>query len=110
MGKTIWARSLGVHVYWATYHNLSTWNPKAKYTIMDDFNWKSSTVEMKKAWFGAQHTFTMTDKYVRKMQITNGKPLIYICNYDPFDEYDMEERDWFRENTIVVKINTPLFE
>jgi hypothetical protein len=110
MGKTMWARSLGRHTYWATYHNLATWDKDATYTIMDDFNWKASSTEMKKSWFGAQHTFTMTDKYVRKITIINGKPLIYICNILPWETgNECEEVEWFKANSYVVKISAPLF-
>lgn len=74
--------------------------------IMDDIPW--NLVPAKKAFFGAQRTFTLTDRYTKKMTLTHGKPLIYLSNIYPWDTED--EREWFEANSVVVHLEHPLFE
>lgn len=108
-GKTEWARSLGRHMYYNAYFNLDDWDADAKYIIFDDLPWER--VPAKKAFFGAQRQFTLTDKYRRKITVHWGKPLIFLCNRDSNFLYSLpeEERQWFFSNSHCVTLNKPLF-
>lgn len=110
-GKTAWARSLeGEHVYWNGLINADTWNEKAKYIVIDDFDW--TYFPCKKQLIGCQHEFTLTDKYRKKRRISNwGKPCIFIFNpdMDPYQKMSASELEWIRGNSIRIDIVKPLF-
>jgi hypothetical protein len=107
LGKTEWARSLGVHIYWNAQYSLDVWNVDANYLIIDDIDWKY--VPAKKSLLGAQKEFTMTDKYRKKQTLTWGKPSIFLCNQDMNVYYTCEETEWLRFNCLFVSINTALY-
>jgi len=109
-GKTEWARSLGKHMYWNGMINLDDWDENAEYAIFDDFGWEF--MPCKKAFFGAQKTFTLTDKYKRKKTVIWGKPIIFLCNpdEDPFDSMKPSQKAWYDLNMIYSVITKPLFE
>jgi len=88
-------------------YDLSTFTSEAKYVIADDIEFQY--FPNKKQWWGAQKTFTATDKYHRKMTIEFGRPLIYICNFDQDPRRSQYWSDWFDSNTIAVEIYSPLF-
>lgn len=86
-------------MYFNHLFNLDDWDDTVKYIIFDDFDWKF--IPSKKAFFGAQKQFTLTDKYRTKKTVHWGKPVIYLCNDLPvFDE----EPDYYYTNTIIVTI------
>jgi hypothetical protein len=104
LGKTEWARSLGIHMYFNHMFNLDEWNPSAQYMVLDDMDF--DFIPAKKAIFFAQKTFTMTDKYRKKRTVNWGKPTIYLCNTEPnWDKHD----DPYKDNIIVVYINDKLY-
>lgn len=96
-------------MYWNGMVNLDDWDDEAEYAIMDDFNW--DFVPCKKAFFGAQKQFTITDKYRKKKTVKWGKPLIYLCNpdADPFKTMANIEKDWYDENCIYSEITNKLY-
>ena len=58
--------------------------------------------------------FTVTDKYRKKRTIKGwNKPTIWLCNQNPFN-YDERaagiDYDWLKGNTVVVKIDGPLYD
>jgi hypothetical protein len=107
LGKTEWARSLGAHTYFGHMFNLDDWNYAGGYLVIDDIAWQY--VPSKKALFGAQKTFTLTDKYRKKQTIDWGKPCIYLCN-DDMDEYaTCTERYWLKENCVYYKLTNKLY-
>lgn len=104
-GKTCWARSLGEHMYFCCMFNLNDWSNSAQYLVIDDFNWEF--FPNKKGFWGAQDTFTLTDKYKGKRTVKWGKPMIYICNpdQDPFNHPSMLRegaKDFFIHNCIQI--------
>jgi Geminivirus Rep catalytic domain/Geminivirus rep protein central domain len=109
LGKTVWARSLGIHTYWNNSFQLDTWNDKADYTVLDDIEWQY--VPAKKALFGGQREFTLSDKYRGKKTLKNGKPLIYLCNedQDPFNLISEGEKDWYFNNCVRIFIKNKLY-
>lgn len=108
-GKTEWARSHGVHIYWNGAIDISTFDTNATYAVFDDFNW--DFLPYKKQFVGAQREFVVTDKYRKKQTIEWGKPLIILWNEDndPWDRFSRRELDWYKENTIRVVLKEPLF-
>lgn len=78
------------------------------YLIADDFDFKY--FPNKKQWWGAQKEFTATDKYHRKVTISWGKPLLYLCNPDSDPRGTPEWSAWFDDNTVAIDITSPLFQ
>lgn len=100
-GKTSWARSLGPHIYFNGYFNgrgLLGRTKSVGYAVFDDT--KLERIINPKGWFGAQETFTITDKYVRKTDITWGRPSIFLINPD-MDYRNHELWDYISLNSIV---------
>jgi len=108
-GKTQWARSLGEHNYWNGMSCLDTFSETANYLIIDDIEWQYVT--SKKQLFGAQKEFVATDKYRKKRTIKWGKPCIYLFNpdQDPWFQLKPSEQDWYKENTVRVRISNKLY-
>jgi len=109
VGKTEWARSLGPHMYFCGQFNLDDWDDGARYIVLDDFDIRF--VPQWKSFFGAQKTFTLTDKYRKKRTVTWGRPLIWICNpdMDPRGSLSGAAREWLHLNSVVGVVNDPLF-
>jgi len=109
LGKTEWARSLDRHVYWNGSIDLKSWDASANYLVLDDFE---KYIPYWKQFIGAQQEFTLTDKYRRKTTIKWGKPTIILANpgNDPRDFFNRRDREWLEMNTVVVELETPLFE
>lgn len=88
-GKTDLARHLGPHIHWERDYRLQSLldvgTENIDYLIIDDIDWSSDLLRGSayKAWLGGQHHFIATDKWVKKLDITWGKPCIFLCNEDP---------------------------
>lgn len=111
IGKTTWARSLGHHIYWNSSININDWNENATYLVMDDMD--INYLPNRKAWFGSQKTFTVTDKYKPKQTITFGKPLIWVNNIYPNlkeTNENIEWCEWLNLNSIKCVIKKSLFK
>lgn len=89
--------------------NLDVWDPEATYLIIDDIKWEY--VPNKKAFFGAQREFTLTDKYRKKRKILWGKPTIYLFNPEdnPMLNLSGDERNWYIGNTTFIQLNNKLY-
>lgn len=72
---------------------------------MDDMEWQF--VPDKKQFFGAQKEFTITDKYKGKKTVRWGKPLIFLCNYDPTVQDGWDE--WYDQRCLVVKVQNKFY-
>lgn len=101
-GKTSWARSLGEHIYFNTYWDISKWPTKttAGYVVIDDIPF-TSLGRLWKPVIGCQLEFTATDKYIRKRTIYWGKPFIWLLNSSPFPGMDPDDRDYINSNCVV---------
>lgn len=109
LGKTEWARSLGRHLYFNGYFDLSQLRgdlSNVRYAVFDDFPWDRFR-SFAKQWMGAQATFTVTDKYKPKMTINWGKPIIFLCN--PEDEHSEMSSTWFQANLQRVYVQERLY-
>jgi len=62
-------------------------------------------------FIGAQHTFTVTDKYKHKRTLKNwSKPCVWLNNKDPREEtQDQMVKDWLNANCIFVNLEHCLY-
>lgn len=112
LGKTIWARSLGKHIYCCMQFNVDDVRAglqEAQYAIFDDIQGNFQFFPSYKGWLGAQHQFTVTDKYKGKTTITWGRPSIWLTNDDP-EEVGHVDLNWLRKNCVIVKITESIVE
>ena len=96
-------RSWGPHIYWGGGTTIRgvDW-AAADYLVVDDVPWEYFSG--KKQLLGGQHEFILTEKYIRKTRITFGKPVIYICNLNPFNNMDSEEYEYYNVNCVLVEL------
>lgn len=102
LGKTLWARSLGQHVYWNSGTTFSSCDwLGAKYLVVDDVDWEF--FKCKKQLLGGQLDFVVTERYRPMMNISFGKPVIYCCNNDPRNVMSSDEMNYYDENVIFIE-------
>lgn len=115
-GKTSLMSTLGDFSYFKNVWNVDNWEGLPPYTIMDDMDaqdeGKGLSFSWFKPWFGAQDAMTVTDKYKPKYDIINGKPLIWINNYDITESFQSETaQQYIKGNMVYVNIGKrSLFE
>lgn len=110
LGKTIWARSLGPHIYCCLQWNvddLKAGLDDAKYAVLDDIQGNFQFFPAYKGWLGAQNTFTVTDKYRGKTTIPWGRPTIWLMNDDP-EEVSHVDLNWLRGNCDIIHLTESL--
>jgi len=107
LGKTLWARSLGTHVYFGGLFCLDEDIENASYAVFDDMG-GLKFVPSHKFWLGGQNQFYATDKYRGKQLITWGKPTIWLSQFDPRIECDVDIA-WLEGNCEFVHIRDPIF-
>lgn len=95
MGKTMLARSLGVHWYMNGMWNVDCYDDDAAYGVLDDIAWENMN-KYYKGLLGMQQDITVTDKYKKKSVIKHGKPVIVITNELP--NFTQEEMAWLNVN------------
>ena len=114
-GKSSLMSLLGDYVYFKNIWSSDNWEYLPPYTIMDDMDaadeGKGLSFSWFKPWFGAQDSITITDKYRPKEDISNGKPLIWLNNFDINETFKSETAlDYIRRNMVYVNIgNRNLF-
>ena len=115
-GKTSLISCMGDFSYFKNVWNVDNWEGLPPFTVMDDMDaqdeGKGLSFSWFKPWFGAQDAMTVTDKYRPKSDILNGKPLIWINNYDITETFQSETaQSYIKGNMIYVNIgNRSLFE
>ncbi len=115
-GKTSLISTLGDFSYFKNVWNVDNWEGLPPFTVMDDMDaqdeGKGLSFSWFKPWFGAQDAMTVTDKYRPKIDILNGKPLIWINNYDITETFQSETaQEYIKGNMVYVNIgNRSLFE
>ena len=85
-GKTSLMVLLGEFSYFKNVWNVDNWEGLTAFTIMDDMDAADEGRGLSFCWFkpffGAQDAITVTDKFKPKQDLVNGKPLIWLNNYD----------------------------
>lgn len=107
IGKTLWARSLGSHLYFAglfsgreVMNGLAT----AEYAVFDDMQGGIKFFHGWKNWLGCQSNFQVKVMYKDPQLIEWGRPSIWVANRDPRDEMRDDVRftqgdiDWLEAN------------
>lgn len=111
LGKTVWARSLGSHLYFCGLYSYkeASQADTAEYAVFDDLQGGIKFFHGFKNWLGAQQEFQIKGLYRDPEMIKWGKPSIWCANTDP--RHDMEDSDirWLEGNCLFVQIETPLF-
>lgn len=109
-GKTEWARSLAPHTYHMGQLNFDNFVQQcttAQYAIFDDFyNWDYRYL---KPFLGGQGVVTITGKYRSAKQIEWGKPLIILTNETFWDNWTIEQQNYFKDTTKVVYLTQKLY-
>lgn len=114
VGKTVWARSLGLHSYFGMLFNVVDYNDKCDYAVFDDID--ARYFPNYKGWLGAQPEFTFTGRYARNRTIRWSRPVIWCTNEDPRYIYNDKrepapiwDRDWLEENCTFVTLHARLY-
>jgi len=108
LGKTLWARSLGSHIYWGSQFSLDEFTETAAYAVFDDMQGGLTFFPSYKSWLGHQADFICTDKYRGKRRIFWGKPAIYLSNSDPRLDKGADV-EWLEANCQIVHLRFPIF-
>lgn len=101
VGKTTWARSLGMHVYFMGMISGEVAvrdMPTAEYAVFDDMRGGIKFFPAWKEWFGSQQVVTVKKLYRDPLQIKWGKPCIWLSNADPRSGMEMEDIEWLEGN------------
>ena len=115
-GKTSLMSLIGDFSYFKNIWNSDNWEYLPAYTIMDDMDaqdeGKGLAFSWYKPWFGAQDAITITDKYRPKEDIINGKPLIWLNNFDIDETFKSESaKKYIEKNMVYINIGKrSLFE
>nr|QIJ32436.1 replication protein [Malvastrum yellow vein Honghe virus] len=116
-GKTMWARSLGLHNYLCGHLDLSpkVYSNDAWYNVIDDVD--PHFLKHFKEFMGAQRDWQSNTKYGKPVQIKGGIPTIFLCNPGPNSSYkeflDEEKntalKNWALKNAIFVTLQGSLY-
>lgn len=105
-GKTLWARSLGAHIY-----NVGLVSGaecmKAQhvdYAVFDDIRGGIKFFPAFKEWLGAQKWVSVKQLYRDPKLVEWGKPSIWISNDDPRHSMDPGDISWMETNCIFVEV------
>lgn len=114
-GKTSLISLLGDFSYFKNIWSVDNWESLAAFTVMDDMDAGDEGKGLSFCWykpfFGAQDAITVTDKFKPKQDIVNGKPLVWINNYDYKETFQSKTaQDYIEKNMDIVYIDRPLFE
>ncbi|QCS35903.1 replication-associated protein [Capybara genomovirus 11] len=127
LGKTVWARSLGPHVYSMGIVSgklLLRDAPGAAYAVFDDMRGGIGYFHSWKEWLGAQSVVTVKELYRDPVQLVWGRPCIWLANRDPRLELwaELTDRsasskrdmiqsdvDWLEANCVFVELHEPIF-
>lgn len=106
-GKTNLGICLGPFNYFNSMWNLINYSYSNPINIFDDFTGEIDTNDFVKLkpWIGAQYTFTVSDKFIKKVNIINGKPLIWLSN-KPLEKQvlDEDDRNYIKKNMTVIQL------
>lgn len=114
-GKTSLISLLGDFSYFKNVWNVDNWEGLTAFNVMDDMDAGDEGKGLSFCWFkpffGAQDAITVTDKFKPKQDIVNGKPLIWLNNYDYTETFQSKTaQDYIRKNMEIIYIEHPLFE
>lgn len=110
MGKTVWARSLGRHLYFGgifSARNLG--DDRNRYAVFDDIAGGIKFFPRFKDWLGCQMEFMVKEMYRDPHLFRWGRPAIWIANSDPRHDMTHDDIVWLEANCIFVEISSAIF-
>lgn len=110
-GKTLWARSLGAHIYNVGLVSGTECMKVAdvKYAVFDDMRGGMKFFPSFKEWLGAQPWVSVKCLYREPKLMKWGKPSIWISNDDPRHSMEISDVSWLEKNAVFIEINSPIF-
>lgn len=110
-GKTLWARSLGPHIYCV---GLVSGDECLKYgdveyAVFDDLRGGIKFFPSFKEWLGCQAWVTVKCLYREPKLVPWGKPSIWLSNVDPRMGMESADIEWMDKNCIFVRVDDPIF-
>jgi len=111
VGKTVWARSLGEHIYFCGLYSGSEAMRFAEvgYAVFDDMGGLKYVPQFKN-WLGGQMQFQVKQLYRDPTIISWGKPSIWLANNDPRDEdITSVDREWLEGNCDFIYVGETIF-
>lgn len=105
-GKTVLARSLGIHWYMNGGWNVDNLDDDADYGVLDDLTWDQLKYNYR-GMLGLQRDVVVTDKYKKKSNVKGGRPVIVLTNELP--EFTNYELAWLAINVTFVEIAEQLY-
>lgn len=110
-GKTLWARSLGRHIYCIglVSGDEQIKAPDVDYAVYDDIRGGMKFFHSFKEWMGAQAYVTVKRLYKEPKLVRWGKPSIWLSNTDPRLDMDPSDASWMEDNAVFIDISNPIF-
>lgn len=112
-GKTLWARSLGTHVYTMGMISgdelIKASNSDVKYAVFDDMRGGMKFFHAWKEWLGAQDYVTVKQLYREPKLVKWGKPSIWVSNDDPRLGMEAGEVTWMEKNCVFIEVTSPIY-
>lgn len=110
-GKTLWARSLGAHIYCVGLVSGKECRrgPDVEYAVFDDIRGGIKFFPAFKEWLGAQQYVTVKELYKEPTLTRWGKPSIWISNDDPRNSMMQVDVTWIEANCIFVECKEAIF-
>lgn len=110
-GKTVWARSLGRHLYFCGLYSYKEANKadEAQYAVFDDIQGGIKFFPSFKNWLGGQEEFQIKGLYRDPEIIKWGKPSVWISNTDPRHDMSLADVEWMEGNCTFVEVRHPMF-
>lgn len=111
MGKTMWARSLGTHLYCIGILSGEELMkaPYVEYAVFDDWRGGIKFFPSYKEWLGCQAWVSVKCLYKEPKLTKWGKPSIWLTNTDPRNEMMQADIAWLEGNVTFIEINSPIF-
>lgn len=110
-GKTLWARSLGNHIYCIGLVSGAECMKASEvdYAIFDDIRGGMKFFHSFKEWLGSQAYVTVKELYREPKLVKWNKPTIWLSNSDPRLDMLQVDIDWMEKNCIFVECNEAIF-
>ncbi|AXB22630.1 replication associated protein [Alces alces faeces associated genomovirus MP157] len=111
LGKTVWSRSLGPHVYFCGLYSYAeaVKAPDVDYAVFDDIQGGIKFFPAFKNWLGCQMEFQVKGLYRDPQLLKWGKPSIWVANTDPRHDMTHDDIKWMEGNCIFVEIVSAIF-
>ena len=112
-GKTLWARSLGRHIYCVGLVSgaecMKASDISVEYAVFDDIRGGMKFFHSFKEWLGCQAYVSVKVLYREPVLAKWGKPSIWVSNTDPRLDMLQADIDWMEKNCVFVECNEAIF-